>query len=233
MTTLFNAPTCLSDFALKPTTREKLEHLFMGIENLPAHGVSGIILWGPYGSGKTTMARWLPHAIDCIKTHGPARKETAGELMIDVSDGFTNINYYGCAQGQNGVQLVSKIEAISSLICPSMTGIRYFILDEFDVLTAAAQASMKAVMTHAKDSIFIMTTNHYNQVDPGVIDRSLVLDMNAAPDEAWREKLARDYANANEAFDWEAIQPIVQQGRGSCRRILSDLDKVARLKKAA
>ncbi len=43
------------DFVLQKLTRDRLEYLIDGTINFPANGVCGIILYGLYGTGKTTM----------------------------------------------------------------------------------------------------------------------------------------------------------------------------------
>ena len=60
------------------------------------------------------------------------------------------------------------------------SGLHYVVLDEVDLLTDAAKASFKALMNRT-NVVFIMTTNHLNEVDPGVQNRSVLIDMNVPP----------------------------------------------------
>lgn len=232
--TIFQQPVCLNDFALKPQTRSSIELILKGVDEIPRHGVSGILLWGTYGSGKTTLANLLPNWIEGVKSDLDAMKvncgESAGVDVCSVSDILT----IRCGQAANGVQVMTSLNQFAQTMSLSTKShLKFVILDEFDHLTDAAMASFKALMSSTTRIVFIMTTNHYNQIDEGVLDRSIVLDMNEAPRDAWRDKLKRDYARANEHFEWESLQAVVEQGRGSCRRILSDLDRVVRSRNAA
>ena len=61
------APKCLNDFALQPNSRFKLESILDQTLNFPANGVCCILLYGLYGTGKTTIARLLPGLIETSK----------------------------------------------------------------------------------------------------------------------------------------------------------------------
>jgi DNA polymerase III delta prime subunit len=60
----------------------------------------------------------------------------------------------------------------------SPSGWHYEILDEVDLLTAAAQASLKTAITFANSTIFVLTTNHLPKLDMGLRDRSVLVEMN-------------------------------------------------------
>ena len=60
----------------------------------------------------------------------------------------------------------------------------YFVLDEVDNLTGAAQASLKAVM-NKPTTIFILTTNYFDKIELGIINRCVTVEMNAALASAW------------------------------------------------
>lgn len=229
----FNQPACLDDFALKQFTRDRLEHILLGVQKIPKNGVNGIVLWGPYGSGKTTMAELLPDWIEYAKTQPQLTRAMVGQC-VGIPVNPLDVLYNACVQGQNGIQLTNLVSNYANFgAYGDGSGYKFVILDEVDMLTAAAQASLKALMTNTKHVIFIMTTNHLNQVDGGVVNRSIVLDMCAATDKAWHDKLERDFANQNEPFDWQLWEPIVQLGNGSCRVILNDIEKALALRNVA
>ena len=229
----FKIPSCLDDFALKQVTRDRLEHILLGVHKIPDYGVNGVILWGPYGSGKTTLAELLPDWIEYSKTQPQLTRATVGQCAgIPVCP--LDVLFNPCAQGQNGIQLINQINVFTNFVSyGTESGYKFVILDEVDLLTPAAQASLKSIMSNSRNVVFIMTTNHLDQIDSGVENRSIVLDMHAATDQAWHDKLERDFANQNEPFDWVLWEPIVQLGNGSCRVILNDIEKALALRNVA
>ena len=103
------------------------------------------------------------------------------------------------------------------------SGLHYIIMDEVDVLTPAAQAGFKSIMNR-KDVIFIMTSNNLDQIDKGIQNRSILIDMNVPPINDWRPILRRVYENAGlPAPPDEVLDQVVQAGRGSARSIFSDI----------
>ena len=92
-----------------------------------------------------------------------------------------------------------------------------------DLLTDAAKASFKALMNRI-NVVFIMTTNHLNQVDPGVQNRSVLIDMNVPPASHWRPILRRIYVQSGLVPPPDAtLDQVVEAGRGSARSIFSDV----------
>ena len=99
----------------------------------------------------------------------------------------------------------------------------YVILDEVDLLTVAASASLKSIMNR-KSVVFILTTNHLNKIDLGVQNRSVLVDLNAPPVNTWVNKIKAIYqASGVSAPSDQAITGIVQAGNGSARNILTDI----------
>jgi DNA polymerase III delta prime subunit len=72
--------------------------------------------------------------------------------------------------------------------------------------------------------VFIMTTNHLNQVDPGVQNRSVLIDMNVPPAAHWRPILRRIYLQSGLVPPPDVtLDQVVEAGRGSARSIFSDV----------
>lgn len=220
-------PLMPDDFALQSATRSKLESVIDGTLTFPGNGVNGLLLYGVYGTGKTTMANLLPGWLETAKTTNFLKVGKPGQITDTT---LCNFDFMPCAQGQNGAQLISLIEKRTSLVSWNASRLHYVILDEFDLLTSAAIASLKSVMNR-DDVVFIFTTNHLNKIDKGVINRSILLDLNAAPPNAWIQKISGIYAsNGLTPPSANAISGIVTAGNGSARTIFTDLDMADSLK---
>jgi DNA polymerase III delta prime subunit len=173
------------------------------------------------GTGKTTMAYLLPGWLDTAKTTDALQTVGVGKITDTQSPYY---DFHSCAQGQNGVSLISTIQQRCSLVSLNTSNLHFIILDEVDNLTVAAHASLKAVMNYTH-VVFILTTNNLDKVDKGIINRSILLDMNAAPTNAWVEKIAEIYLQSNLiAPPDNAIASIVNAGYGSARTIFTDIE---------
>ena len=218
---VIQAPQCLDDFALQPNSRFKLESILDLSLPIPANGICGIVLYGLYGTGKTTLANLLPGLIETAKVNAASTAMSAGSIM-DTED--PNSDYFACAQGQNGAQLTQAIQNRTSYMSFNSSGLHYVIMDEVDVLTPAAQAGFKSIMNR-KDVIFNMTSNNLDQIDKGIQNRSILIDMNVPPLANWRPILRRAYTNANLPIPADAVlDQVVSASRGSARTIFTDVE---------
>ncbi len=221
MTLVINKPVKPDDFVLITQTMKKLEAVLDGTVKFPGNGVCGLLLHGTYGTGKTTMAMLLPGWIETCKTTDYLDSGLASQVIDHANP---NYNLYPCAQGQNGVAMISNIQNFTGFVSFNQSNLHYVLLDEVDLLTPAASASLKAIMNRP-DVVFILTTNHLNQVDKGVINRSILLDMDAPPTNAWVNKIQKIYsASGMTPPSDEAIARIVEAGQGSARSILTDIE---------
>lgn len=222
MALVINPPAMLDDFPLKEESRMKLEMILDGTIPMP-NVKTGILLYGIYGSGKTTLANLIPGWIETAKTTNTLQTSSVGKLVDQTQ---ANFSLHSCAQGQNGYTLISNIQTQTSYMSWNASNLHYVILDEVDLLTPAASASLKSIMNR-KDVIFILTTNQLNKIDLGVQNRSVLIDLNAPPITAWVSKIQTMYQTCGiQAPTSQAIEGIVQAGNGSARNILTDLQIV-------
>ena len=198
-------PTTLDECVISDVrSKDKLTKIVSSVIPFPAFGKCGIILHGPYGTGKTTLAELIPALME---------KARAGATA------HAHYDMYCCAQAMNGATLMNSIRAATQYVSWNQSGLHYSVLDEVDNLTEAAQASLKAIMT-GRHGIFIMTTNDITALDKGVVNRSHVIHMMVAKPQDWLPLAKRVIAACGAPVPPDAaLIPVIAACNGSGREI--------------
>ena len=125
-------------------SRLLIEDIISGILPFPFEGKTGILLYGTFGTGKTTLARILPEAIE--------RGQTGQPLSFDA-------DFFGCQQGHSGTVIADTLKKQNKVLSFNASGKHYYIFDEVDNLTKTAQAGLKTTL-NSQRGIFILTINN-------------------------------------------------------------------------
>ena len=210
-------PKAVKDFIYgNEESRLRIEEIITGAQPLPCASKSGVLLYGTFGTGKTTLANILPNAIEVGTTgHVQALPE----------------HYIGCRQGLNGVQVSQTIDKILSTQPLNASGKHYIILDEVDVLTKQAQESLKSSLNTTR-GIFVLTTNNVSTLDKGLLDRCVLVEMNAADPESYLPLAHKITAAHDVVLNDEELIPTIKGANGSLRNVINNVARQSRRSKS-
>ena len=193
-------------------SRLRIEDIVSGAEALPYCGKSAILLYGVFGTGKTTLANLLPNAIE----KGRSNEDLAVEA-----------DFIACQQGFNGPQVMSLIERVLSKTSFNASGLHYFVLDEVDNLTKLAQQSLKSAL-NTNRGIFILTTNNISELDKGLKDRCVLVEMNAAAVSDYLPLAKNLVSDMGVVMSDDDLLPTISAAKGSLRNLIHNVERLAR-----
>jgi replication-associated recombination protein RarA len=193
-------------------SRLRIEDIVSGAEALPYCGKSAILLYGVFGTGKTTLANLLPNAIE----KGRSNEDLAVEA-----------DFIACQQGFNGPQVMSLIERVLSKTSFNSSGLHYFVLDEVDNLTKLAQQSLKSAL-NTNRGVFILTTNNISELDKGLKDRCVLVEMNAAAVSDYLPLAKNLVSDMGVVMSDDDLLPTISAAKGSLRNLIHNVERLAR-----
>ena len=134
-----------------------------------------------------------------------------------------------CQQGFSGPQVMTLIEAILSRSSLNASGLHYFIIDEVDNLTKLAQQSLKSALNTTR-GVFILTTNNVSQLDKGLLDRCVLVEMNAAQASEYLAIANAIVAKTGTQLSEAELLPTIKASNGSFRNLAHNIGRLARRK---
>ena len=198
------------------------------LKNAIASGrlAQSFIFAGPRGVGKTTTARILARALNCVKGPTPEPCGTC-DACVEIAQGrdvdVLEIDAASHTQVDNVRAVIIEPLAIS----PMRDRFKIFIIDEVHRLSKSSfDALLKSIEEPPPYVKFMMATTELDKVPDTILSRSQVYELRTLPLAAIRDQL-RDITKAEQvAIDDGALALVARSAEGSMRDALSALDQI-------
>jgi len=159
-----------------------------------------LLLYGPAGTGKTTIARMIVNTLKC------------DSKIINASD-------------ENSVETVrTKIKSFATTI--GFTGSKIIILDECDFLSKNFQGILRNLMeTYSNNCRFILTCNYVDKIIDPVVSRCQAFSVIPPSKKEIAVHVSKILDKENVLFDNKDVATIVKTHYPDMRKILNDCQR--------
>jgi DNA polymerase-3 subunit gamma/tau len=214
-------PQRFDDVIAQPVVTRTLRHAIE--QGRIAHA---FVFAGPRGVGKTTTARILARALNCVK--GPTADPCGVcEPCVEIAEGRDMDVLEIDAATHTGVDNVREVIVAGLSIPPMRDRFKVFIIDEVHQLSASSfNALLKSIEEPPPHVVFMMATTELHKIPETVLSRSQLFEFRTIATRTIAEQLRRIADAEGIAIDDPAVQLIARAAEGSMRDAQSALDQV-------
>jgi len=182
---------------------------------------------GPRGTGKTTTARLLAKAVNCLDPEPHARpcNDCAACAAIN-SNATTDVIEIDAASNRGIDDIRDLRERVK--YAPTQLNTKFYIIDEAHQITgAAANAFLKTLEEPPPHTKFVLATTDPEELLQTIVSRCQRFDFRRINLDAMVSRLKTVAAREHIEIDDDALPVIARQATGSLRDALGMLDQVA------
>jgi len=171
---------------------------------------------GPRGSGKTSTARIVAKAVNCLDLQDGDPCNTCGNCVQANEGRFMDIIELDAASNRGIDEIRDIREKVN--FAPVQGGRKVYIIDEAHMLTdAASNAFLKTLEEPPPHVIFILCTTESHKILPTIISRCQRFDFRRIPSELIYQRLSEIVDAETATVEPDALRLISRNATGSLR----------------
>ncbi|MGB8214939.1 MAG: DNA polymerase III subunit gamma/tau [Anaerolineales bacterium] len=205
------------------------QHIIQTLRNAVVSGrvAHAYLFAGPRGTGKTTAARLLAKAVNCLDPDPAARPCNECAHCVAVNEGrFLDLIEIDAASNTSVEDVRDLRDKIN--FTPNQGQYKVYIIDEVHMLsTAAFNALLKTLEEPPAHAIFILATTEIHKIPATVLSRCQRHEFRRVPVDEIVGQLRRIAEAENLSAKPEALTLIARQSAGGMRDAISLLDQMA------
>ena len=205
------------------------EHVLHTLRNAIASGriAHAYLFSGPRGTGKTTMARLLAKAVNCLNPDLAARPDNTCSICAAITEGRLLDLIELDAASHRGIDEIRDLRDKINF-APGQARYKVYIIDEVHMLTEPAfNALLKTLEEPPAHAIFVLATTDPQKVPATIVSRCQPFAFRRLSVQEIVSRLQELVTAEGLSAESEALTLFARQATGSMRDAVSLLDQMA------